>query len=120
MQISKDAHQHELQGQLQRQLQYLLKVTRFGVVMWKRTADPNETFTTEMKGSFVATIWEDTLRRYFRLVGSEGQIQILATSADSDVVDALYSEARRKAFNVDKAIADIILGGFQLAQNRRG
>jgi len=36
---------------------------------------------------------------------------MLATSADSDVVDALYSEAKRKAFNVDKAIADIILSG---------
>jgi hypothetical protein len=33
---------------------------------------------------------------------------------DSDVVDALHSKAKRKALNVDKAIADIILGGSQL------
>jgi hypothetical protein len=105
MQISEDALQ------LQRQLQYLLKLTRFGVVLWKRTADHNETFTTAMKGLFVATVWEDSLRRYFRLVSSEGETRILATSADSDVVDALYSEAKKKAFNVDKAIADIILRG---------
>jgi hypothetical protein len=35
----------------------------------------------------------------------------LVTSADSDFVDELYSEAQRKAFNVDKAIADIIRRG---------
>ena len=57
------------------------------------------------------TVVQDSLRRYFRLVSSEGQTRMLATSADSDVVDALYSEAKRKAFNVDKAIADIILSG---------
>jgi hypothetical protein len=107
MQIRRDIP--ELQRQLQYQLQYLLKLTRFGLVSWKRTADPNETFTTAVKGRFVATVWEDSLRRYFRLVSSEGQSQTLATSADSDLVDALYSEARTKAFNVHKAIADIIL-----------
>jgi hypothetical protein len=104
MLISKDL------PQLQRQLQYLLKLTGFGVVNWKRTADYNDTFTTAMKGFFVATVWEDSLRRYFRLVSSDGN-QVSATSADSDVVDALYSEAKRMAFNVDKAIADIILRG---------
>lgn len=99
----------KLQRQLQSQLQYLLKLTRFGLVRWKRTADPNETFTTAVKDLFVATVWEDSLRRYFRLVSSEGQSQVLATSADSDLVDALFSEARSKAFNVHKAITEIIL-----------
>jgi hypothetical protein len=107
MQIRRDVP--KLQRQLENQLQYLLQLTRFGLVSWKRTSDPNETFTTAVKGLFVATVWEDSLRRYFRLVSSEGQIQILATSADSDLVDALYSEARSKAFNLHKAIADILL-----------
>lgn len=102
------APQLELQRQLQHQLQSLLKLTSFGLLRWRRTADPNETFTTTMKGHFVATIWEDSRRRYFRLLNGEGRIQVLATSADSDLVDALYAEAKSKAFNVQKAIADII------------
>jgi hypothetical protein len=40
-------------------VRYLLKLTRFGAVRWKRTADHNETFTTAMKDIFVATVWED-------------------------------------------------------------
>jgi hypothetical protein len=40
---------------------------------------------------------------------SSGQSQVLATSADSDLVDALFSEARSKTFNVHKAITDIIV-----------
>jgi hypothetical protein len=35
----------------------------------------------------------------------------LVTSADSDLVDTLYSEAKRKAFNADRAIAYIIRSG---------
>jgi hypothetical protein len=104
MKISRDIR---LQRQLQSQLQYLLKLTNCGVVRWKRTAAPNETFT---RGIFVATIWEDSLRRYFSLVSSEGRSQVLATSADCDLVDALFSAARSKPpFDVQKAITDIIL-----------
>ncbi len=106
MQVSREVR---LRRQLQSRLQYLLKLTSFGVVGWKRTADHNETFTTSMKGLFFATIWEDSQRRYFRLVNRDGQTEIVATSADSDAVDALYSEAKRRAFNLDKAIADIVL-----------
>jgi len=107
MKISKDIR---LQRQLQSQLQYLLKLTTCGVVRWKRTAALNETFTTAVRGIFVATIWEDSLRRYFSLVSSEGWNQVLATSADCDLVDALFSAARSKPpFDVQKAITDIIL-----------
>jgi hypothetical protein len=89
------------------QLRYLLKGTRFGVVKWRRTADHNETFTTARKDIFVATVWEDSVRRYFRLESPDGQAQILVTSADSDVVDAIFSEAKSKAFNLYRAIAKI-------------
>jgi hypothetical protein len=99
----------EQQRQLQNQLQYILKLTCFGLVTWKRTADPNETFTTSFRGLFVATVWEDTRRKYLRLVSSKEQSHLLATSADSDLVNVLYSEVRRRAFNVHKAITDIIL-----------
>jgi hypothetical protein len=51
------------------------------------------------------------VRQYFKLENTEEQTQILVTSADSDFVDVLYSEAKREAFNVDKAIADIIRSG---------
>lgn len=71
----------------------------------------DETFTTALKGGFVAIISKNNVRQYFKLENSEEQTQILVTSADSDFVDALYSEAKRKAFNGDKAIADIIRSG---------
>jgi hypothetical protein len=47
-------------------LRYTLKLTRFGSLRWKRTADHNETFTTAIKGHFVVTVWEDKVGRYFR------------------------------------------------------
>src|SRR6202522_1498758 len=51
------------------QLRYLLKLTRFDVLTWKRTADRNETFTTSScEATFVATVWEDSLRRYFQTI----------------------------------------------------
>jgi hypothetical protein len=91
-------------------LQYLLKGTRFGLVRWKPT-EKDEMFTTALKGGYVATVWNNNVRQYFKLENREEQTQILVTSADSDLVDTLYSEAKRKAFNVDKAIADIIRSG---------
>ncbi len=92
-------------------LQYFLKGTRAGLVRWKPTAQDDETFTTALKGKYVATVWKDNVRQYFRLESSGEQTLILVTSADSDFVDVLYSEAKRHAFNVDKAIADIIRSG---------
>jgi hypothetical protein len=89
------------------QLRYILKLTRFGAVRWKRTADHNETFVTAMKNIFVATVWEDRVRRYFEMQSPDGQVQRLLTSADSDVVDALFSEVRSKAFNLYGAIRQI-------------
>jgi hypothetical protein len=101
------------------QLRSILKLTRFGAVRWKRTADHNETFTTAMKDIFVATVWGDSVRRYFRLVWGDSvrrycgleipneQAQLLVTSADSEVVDALFSEAKSKAFNLYRAIAQL-------------
>ena len=88
-------------------LKYILKLIRFGVVGWNRTADHNETFTTARKGLFVATVWEDSVGRHFRLESPDGQAQLLVTSADSEVVDALFSEAKSKAFNLYGAIAQI-------------
>jgi hypothetical protein len=64
-----------------------------------------------LKVGYVATVWKNNLRHYFKLENGKERTQILVTSADSDFVDALYSEAKRKAFNVDKAIADIIRSG---------
>jgi hypothetical protein len=87
-------------------VRYLLKLTRFGAVRWKRTADHNETFTTAMKDTFVATVWEDSMRRYLRLESPNGT-QVSVTSADTEVVDALFSEVRSKAFNLFGAIAQI-------------
>jgi hypothetical protein len=91
------------------QLQYLLKLTKFGVFRWKRTADRNETFTTTgIHGACVVTVWEEGLWRYFRPQGSDRKIQTLATSADSDVVDALFSEARSRAFDLTRAIGKVV------------
>jgi hypothetical protein len=64
-----------------------------------------------LKGGYVATVWKNDVRQYFKLENREEQTQILVTSADSDLVDTLYSEAKRKAFNVDEAIAYIIRSG---------
>ena len=89
------------------QLRYFLKLTRFGMFRWKRTADHNETFTTAMKGHFVVTVWEDKVRRYFRQESPDGQAQLLVTSADSDVVDAIFSQAKSQAFNLYGAAAPI-------------
>jgi hypothetical protein len=88
-------------------LRYILKLIRFGGVRWNRTADHNETFTTAKKSLLVATVWEDGVRRYFRLESPDGQAQLLVTSADSEVVDALFSEAKSKAFNLYGAIAQL-------------
>lgn len=88
-------------------LRYFLKLTRFGVIRWKRTADHNETFTTAMKGLFVVTVWEDKVRRYFRQESPDGQAPLLVTSADSDVVDAIFSQAKSRAFNLYGATAQI-------------
>jgi hypothetical protein len=44
-------------------LQYLLKLTKFGALRWKCTADRNETFmTTGIHGACVVTVWEESLR----------------------------------------------------------
>jgi len=88
-------------------LRYILKLTRFGVVKWRRTADHNETFKTTVRNIFVATVWEDRASRYFRLQGSDGCAQKVVSSADSEVVDALFSQAKRRAFNLYGAIAKI-------------
>ena len=53
------------------------------------------------------------MRRYFRQENTDGQAQLFVTSAllvtsdDSDVVDALFSEAKSKAFNLFGAIRQI-------------
>jgi hypothetical protein len=88
----------------------ILKGTRFGLVRWKPT-EKDETFTTALKGGYVATVWKNDVRQYFKLENREEQTQILVTSTDSDLVDTLYSEAKRKTFNVDKAIAYVIRSG---------
>ena len=88
-------------------LRYFLKLAGFGVFRWQRTADHNETFTTAMKGHFVVTVWEDKVRRYFRQQSPDGQDQLLVTSDDSDVVDAIFSQAKRQAFNLYGATAPI-------------
>jgi hypothetical protein len=94
-------------------LRYSLKLTRFGVLRWKRTADHNETFTTATRGHFVITVWEDNGRRYFRQESSDGFAQLfggsalLVTSDDSDVVDAIFSQAKSQAFNLYGATAPI-------------
>jgi hypothetical protein len=91
-------------------LRCLLKGTRFGLVRWKPT-EKDEAFTTALKGGYVATVWKNDVSQYFKLENREEQTQILVTSADSDLVETLYSETKRKAFNVDKAIACIIRSG---------
>jgi hypothetical protein len=89
--------------------EYLLKLTKFGVLRWKRTAGRNETFTTTgVHGACAVTVLEDGLRRCSRPQGSDGKIQTLATSADSDVVDALFSEARSRAFDLTRAIGKVV------------
>ena len=87
-------------------LLYHLKLTRFGLFRWKRTADHNETFTASMKGRFVITVWEDKVRQYFRLEDPDGQI-LLVSSADSDVVKAIFSKVKSQAFNLYGATAQI-------------
>jgi hypothetical protein len=87
------------------QLRHILKL--LGGVRWKRTADHKETFTTELKDHFLFTVWEDKERRYFRMESPDGQTQLLVTSADSEVVDALFSKAKSNAFNLYAAIARI-------------
>jgi hypothetical protein len=92
-------------------LRSLLKGTRYGLVRWKRAANDHERFATAPMGGYVATVWQDNLGQYYRLENSEGQTQILVTSAENDVVAALFSEAKKRAFNLDRAITDIILSG---------
>ena len=89
------------------QLRYILKLTMSGVVRWKRNTDHNETFVTAMQSIFVATVWEDRVRRYFKMQSPDGQGQLLVTSADGEVVGALFSAVRSKAFNLYRAIAQI-------------
>jgi hypothetical protein len=91
------------------QLRYILKLTRFGALTWRRTADRNETFTTtRFQADFVATIWEDSLRRYLRIQNVDGKVLALATSADTDVLDTLFAEVKRRAFDVNRTIAKIV------------
>jgi hypothetical protein len=88
-------------------LRYILKLARFDVFAWRRTADHNETFTTALKGLFVITVWQDSVGRYLRLENGDPQAETLLTSADSEVVDAIFTEAKSKAFNLYAAIAKI-------------
>ena len=89
-------------------LRYVLKLTSFGSLRWKRTADHNVTFTTAIEGHFVVTVWEDKVGRYFEQESNDRQAQVLlVTSADSDVVNELFSEVRSKAFNLYGTIAQI-------------
>jgi hypothetical protein len=95
-------------SQCDAELKFVLKLTRFGRLQWKRTAAPNQTFTTGMKGLFAVTVWQDSVRRYFRLDSRDGRA-VLATSVDSKLVDSLYEEAQKRAFNLENAIAQIVL-----------
>jgi hypothetical protein len=79
----------------------------FGVLRWKRTADHNATFTTAMRGHFVVTVGEDKVGRHFRLESSDGQTQLLVTGADSDIVDAIFSQPKRRGFNLYGATAPV-------------
>ena len=89
------------------QLRYFLKLTRFGVLRWKRTPDHYVTFTTAMKGHFVVTVWEDKMTRHFKMESPDGQTQLSVTSAENDVVDAIFSQAKSRAFNLYAATAPI-------------
>ena len=91
-------------------LQFLLKATRFGRVRWKPTAKGPERLTA-LIGGHVATVWEDNVGQYLRLENSEERTQVWVTSAESDFVAALYSEAKSKAYNRGNAILAIILSG---------
>jgi hypothetical protein len=51
-------------------LRYLLKGARFGLVRWKPNPE-DETFTTALKGGYVATVWKNNLRQYFKLENRE-------------------------------------------------
>jgi hypothetical protein len=46
------------------------------MVRWKPT-EKDETFTTALKGGFVATVWKNDVRQYFKLENREEQTQIL-------------------------------------------
>jgi hypothetical protein len=89
------------------QLRYFLKLTRFGVFRWRRTPNHRETFMTAMKSYFVVTVWEDEVKRYFKQESLNEEAQLLVTSADSDVVDAIFSRAKSQAFNLYGATPQI-------------
>ncbi len=89
------------------ELRHFLKLTSFGVLRWKRTTDLNLTFTTAMGGQFVVTAWEDKVNRYFKLESLDGKTQLLVTSAESAVVDAIFTLVKDRAFNLHKAIAQL-------------
>jgi hypothetical protein len=54
----------------------ILKGTRFGLVRWKPT-EKDETFTTALKGGYVATVWKNDVRQIFKTGEPRG--------ADSDI-----------------------------------
>jgi hypothetical protein len=89
-------------------LTYLIDNTKSGKVRWKPTASPTE-FVVPLRGKFSAYIkrGNDNLDR-MRLENSDGDVMLsIHESQDSDVVD-LYELARRNAYNVDKAIDEIV------------
>jgi hypothetical protein len=93
-------------------LQYILKVPRFGILTSKRNADRNETFTTTpFQVNFVATVWEDSLRRYLRIQNVDGKVLALATSADTDGPGHTLHEVKCRPFDVNRAIAGIVRHG---------
>jgi hypothetical protein len=59
----------------------------------------------------VATVWEDSLRRYLRIQNVDGKVLALATSAETDVLDTLFTEVKCRPFDVNRAIAGIVRHG---------
>ncbi len=91
-------------------VEYILANTRNGKLRWEPTASKN-TFLVALRGNYTAQIeYHDQGHDELFLRNNAGEVILRLAGDDDSRINTIFELARRNAYNVDKAI-DEILGG---------
>jgi hypothetical protein len=92
-------------------LDHIVSLTLAGTLRWEATADESE-FIASLRGLYPVTIRRNPEEHpdVLTLRNTNGEVLLQISGRDDNRVNALFSAARRTAFNVDKIIDEILSG----------
>jgi len=87
---------------------FLMSATEQGTLRWEATADPHR-FTVALRGEYSADIvLNPNGPDYLELRDAEGDVILGINQGEYQRMASLFQLARRSAYNVDKAIDEIL------------